>query len=554
MLSSRNYLSESADEKPCLVQTGRGFSVKYKGIFLYSKYDPKKSILRTVQSAHILPGTLVLAVSPCLGYGLEELAEKLPENAAIFVIERDKELLRLSREHCGEFKYAAEKKCFFFPPDELTSLPAVLNGRRSDFRGKFRRVMRIDFSAGTQLNASFYTLFYNAMQESIAQFWKNRLTLIKFGRRYSRNFFRNICAMKNAGRIENLFRTVTKPVLVCGAGESMEAILSEDDDFLRRFYIIAADASLCAFRAKKKHVDAVVCEESQTAIAKAFIGCRQYAENAFISLSSCPETAVTAGKKAFYYTTLFDDRHFIAELAADDVLPAAVPPVGSVGLTAVYLALKLRADETVPVCFTGLDFSFAFGKTHAAGTFADIQNRSETNRLSGARLYASSFSEGTTSFIDIAGKKAVTTVALSGYASLMNKFFQNEKNLFDCRKSGITIALPSADIHEIACKTDKTERKTREPIEKKSDESERRRIFFENEIAALSELQNILSHGQNEQTDVRNAQIKKLLEQREYLFLHFPDGISSSLDVRFLKRVRAETDAFLKLFNQLRYL
>lgn len=305
-------MSETADEKPCLVQTGRGFSVKYKGIFLYSKYDPRKHILQTVQSVRILPGTLVLAVSPCLGYGLEELMERLPENAAIFIIERDKELLRLSREHCRELICAAGKKSFLFLPDELTSLPEVLNGRRSAFRGKFRRVLRIDFSAGAQLNAPFYTRFYSAMQESVAQFWKNRLTLIQFGRRYSRNFFRNICAKRNAGRIENLFGTVTKPILVCGAGESVEAILSEDNDFLRRFYIIAADASLCAFRAKKKHVDAVVCEESQTAIAKAFIGCRQYAENALISLSSCPETAVTAGRKAFYYTTLFDDRHFIA--------------------------------------------------------------------------------------------------------------------------------------------------------------------------------------------------------------------------------------------------
>lgn len=92
------------------------------------------------------------------------------------------------------------------------------------------------------------------------------------------------------------------------------------------------------------------------------------------------------------------------------------------------------------------------------------------------------------------------------------------------------------------------------PVRETADASEQRRIFIETEIAALSELRNILSHGQNEMPEARNAKIKKLLERREYLFLHFPDGISSSLDVGFLKRVRAETDAFLKLFSQLRCL
>lgn len=547
-------MSESADEKPCLVQTGRGFSVKYKGKFLYSKYDPAKSILQTIEAVHILPGTLILAISPCLSYGLEELAAKLPENCAIFITERDNELLQLATEYCGALNCVAEKKCFFFQPDELSSLPEILNGRLSDFRGNFKRVIRIDFSAGAQLNIPFYAQFYCAMQESIAQFWKNRITLVKFGRRYSRNFFRNLYTMKNGRRIDELFKTVTKPILVCGAGESVENVFSADDNFLSGFYIIAVDATLSAFKAKKKHVDAVICEESQTAIAKAFIGCRQYAENAFISLSSCPEAAVTAGKNAFYYTTVFDDRNFIAELTEASILPAKIPPLGSVGLTAVYLALQLRADETIPVCIAGLDFSFAPGKTHAVGTFSDIQNRSKSSRISGAQLYTSSFSEGTSFFTDITKKKSVTTVALSGYAALFNNVFRDEKNLFDCRKSGMKLDIPSADIHEIARDTAVIKNKPRTQAPEKQDASERKKIFIENEIAALNELKNILSHGQNEQPDIRNARIKKLLECREYLFLHFPDGISSSFDVGFLKRIRAETDAFLKLFNQLRCL
>ena len=43
------------------------------------------------------------------------------------------------------------------------------------------------------------------------------------------------------------------------------------------------------------------------------------------------------------------------------------------------------------------------------------------------------------------------------------------------------------------------------------------------------------------------AELSELIAQREYLFLHFPDGhICAAEDRGFLKRVRAETDSFLK--------
>ena len=41
-------MSENDNDKPCLVETGRGFSVKYKDRLLYSKYDPQKNILKAV--------------------------------------------------------------------------------------------------------------------------------------------------------------------------------------------------------------------------------------------------------------------------------------------------------------------------------------------------------------------------------------------------------------------------------------------------------------------------------------------------------------------------
>ena len=72
------------------------------------------------------------------------------------------------------------------------------------------------------------------------------------------------------------------------------------------------------------------------------------------------------------------------------------------------------------------------------------------------------------------------------------------------------------------------------------------RDFYEEEERSLKRLKNILSSGQNMSEAERSAEIEKLLASREYLYLHFPDGLKASLDVSFLKRVRAEIDFFIK--------
>ena len=75
------------DQKPCLVETGQGFSVVYQEKFLYSKYNPSKNICQKISSMDFLPGTIILALSPVLEHGLKELAESLPENCIVLLCE-----------------------------------------------------------------------------------------------------------------------------------------------------------------------------------------------------------------------------------------------------------------------------------------------------------------------------------------------------------------------------------------------------------------------------------------------------------------------------------
>ena len=73
--------------------------------------------------------------------------------------------------------------------------------------------------------------------------------------------------------------------------------------------------------------------------------------------------------------------------------------------------------------------------------------------------------------------------------------------------------------------------------------------YFTAEKKALEELKLIFTGKIIFPKNESEEKIKLLLEEREYLFLHFPDGINPSLDESFLKRVRTQIDYFIKIFN-----
>ena len=549
-------MTQYKENKPCLVKTAQGFSVKYKERFLYSKYNPSANILRSISGLHILPGTLILCVSPCLCYGIEELAAMLPDDCFLAGCERDEELFNIADEACKNFECRKNGKFVMLKSKELFSLPENINrygeNNFSMFKaGIFRRAVKIDFSAGADFYADFYAELFSAVTDSIGRFWKNRLTLIKFGKRYSRNFFLNLSQTADSYS----FPIVKKPILVAGAGESLEQTLAEFKKNTRlreNFFIISVDAALQSLQEAKIIPDAVICEECQNAISAAFIGCKNFCRYAFLSLSSCFNTSAAAADKSFFYATLFEDRRFIRSLSEKSLLPPIIPPLGSVGLSAVYIASIIRFSDDVPIFITGLDFSYSCGKTHSIGTFQDRIKRSRTNRLSYQENFGAAFDKDAHKIIiDKNGKSLVSTAILSEYAKIFAAYFSRRlKNCFDARHCGLPLELPQTNLsdserfissfNEIPNNGQKNciLTSTKELID-----------YFTAEKNALEELKLIFTGKIIFPKNESEEKIKLLLAEREYLFLHFPDGINPSLDESFLKRVRTQIDYFIKIFN-----
>lgn len=586
----RGILTDDDNGNPRPVQTEGGISVLYKGRYLYSKYAPEKAIKRTVLSKPVAPGTLVLACSPVLCLCLAELCASLPENCFVLGCEFDAVLYAFS------LKYIPHDIARFamLSPDELPKLPFMLTKRRAETKsgaflspaGTFRRVLRADFSAGTQFFPQHYAALTEAAENAVMRFWKNRVTLIKFGRRFSRNLFRNIARLPRSCPIENLAQSVEKSIIVFGAGESMEKTARSIRSVRSAFYIVAADAALAPLFRFGIEPDAVVCEEAQSVIAPFFLGANGKRFRVFAGITSWPKLFDLSDGTICYFSPHYDDTAFFDSLVAQRILPCIMPPLGSVGLTATKIALMLRETDRVPVFVTGLDFSYRAGTTHARGAEAHTARLASSFRISPAANYEAAFGCSMQKIIGKDGSPFFTSPALLSYAQTFRAYFSESPNLFDAGTTGIELGIPQKDVDDLIREIVNTvgaERDRRKKdangaesiVGKKDSENdidrkgadekavyaektftertaflERKalsvRNFYEKEECALERLKNILSSGRNMSEDERRVEIEKLLAAREYLYLHFPDGLKASFELSFLKRVRAEIDFFIK--------
>ncbi|MCQ2574116.1 MAG: DUF115 domain-containing protein [Treponema sp.] len=484
-----------------------------------------------------LPGSIILVCSPVLEYGLKELDQKLTENCIVLLCEADKELWDFERER-GLEPLGLKNQFVSISEEELFNLPVILqkplytfeDGNQICFAGNFRRVIRLDFSAGVQFHSDFYDRLESACVNSVKQFWTNRFTLARFGRRYSRNMFRNLKEISGAKSVSDFIGTVCKTVFVFGAGESAEIGVKEIKQKYKRemIYILCADTAFSMLKANGIWPDGIVIDEAQSIIAQSFIGARnaavKHGVQIFQSLCSLPHVA---GKnvpkdKISFYGTEYSSNTFFDSLKQKDFFPPVIPAFGSVGITAYILACLVRKDNSVPVYDYGLDFAYSAGKTHARGTPAHKRQIRETMRLRGPENFGSAFGENVIRLPETAPYR-FTTPILASYAE--------------------TFRQVKGQVEEIV-ESIKNEWMTRNRNNGNSVSD-----YLASEKDCLLELRDLLSGKGDLTEEERSRKIYSLLENRQYLYLHFPDGYKLSMELNFLKRIRGEIDGFLKDFQ-----
>ncbi|MBP5359644.1 MAG: DUF115 domain-containing protein [Treponema sp.] len=540
-------------EQPRILETGTGLSysktVEYKGRFLYSRYNPAKSILSLIERTELLPGTLVIIKSPCLFYGLTELSRKLPENCPIMALEADAGLFSIARTSLCDM--GDEIPVQLFSADDLNEIDAYLRNLANS--GDIKRILPLDFSGGAQFHADLYNRICLAAQEIISSFWKNRITIVKMGRLFSKNIFCNVQRLSTSLTLRDVSHTVSKPIIVCGAGESLDSTFSKMDGDLfnavksGKFFILAVDAALTSLLDRHIPVDAVVAMESQSAIQNAYIGSKDSRIPVFADLCSRPQIPAILNGPLIFYATRFASARYLDDLKEKGVIDSFIPPLGSVGLSATLVALYLRKSDSTRVYITGLDFSYSMGLTHAKGTPAHKRKLFTHTRTNSLGSYDAAFAQGCAT---VQGKNGnmITSGIMELYATTFNSIFTGVENLIDIRESGLPLQIENGKM-DTPAEGDK--KAFTEALDKIKDRVNDKSIsWIEEERKALLEARDLLVNGENSEYRDKNkdlnSQLTELIEPRDYLYIHFPDGTHFSTEPQFLKRVRAEIDFFLK--------
>lgn len=412
--------------------------------------------------------------------------------------------------------------------------------------GTFKRTVYIDFSAGVSFHSDLYQKLYTYCVNSIMTFWKNRITLTKFGRKYSHNFFSNLKNIDKTTPIQNFYESVNKPIVIFGSGESIDKGINYIKENQKDYYILCADTALQSLLENSVIPNGVFIEEAQNVILKSFIGTQNKNVTIFAGLSSISQLAHNFPLNNFsYFSTEYVEANFINNLNSQNIIPPLNPPFGSVGLTVFYYALKFRKDSSIPIYTYGLDFAYTAGRTHGKGTLAHNNILLQLNKIKSLYNFYSAYNNNSICLMEN-NNKIYSTPLLQSYATLFVNLFSNNQyeNVYNSSQISNLIKLPFK-LPEPIFNSDKNEKEQKHNFVY---DSEKIKKYFDDEKQALLYLKDLLTGKINISTQEREIEIKKVAENREYLYLHFPDGHCFSYTQDFLNRIRIEIDYFLKIF------
>ncbi|GHV78512.1 hypothetical protein AGMMS49944_03030 [Spirochaetia bacterium] len=550
------------DETPRLIAARRGFSVSYKGKTLLSTMDPIALADKTVEAllkGHPPAGTLYFCPSPLYGYGLALLLDRISAEAstAVLCVEADTQLMALSAQNIDESIRRHPRFLLVQSGESLCAAHVCALVRETWGSRRFRRVEQVRLSGGWQLNPELYDGLADALRQDIALDWGNAMTLVKLGRRYTRNALRNLALLPRFPDITALHFGAA-PVLVLGAGPSLDGALaglsSAFGDFAdpakRPFRILCVDTCLSPLYERNIKPDLVVALECQHWNLRDFIGLGSWDVPVAMDLSALPATAEILGAAPRLFFTPWTKLSLFDRLKTAGLLPEALPPLGSVGLSAVAIACKLSAG---PVILAGIDFSFTLDQSHARSAPAHLEKLRRQTRFYSLIDPAGAFRTGCFAARSKTGGPVFSSQAMQRYRDLFQREFAADPRIRDIAGSGLPLGLttlsPLAACTVLAAGAADGGGDHAPADSCVTPEAVRR--FIREELASLTRLRGILTG----ETAASAEELETLLDSGDYLWAHFPDCAGAEgrrpagTDVGFLKRVRAEIDPFMKLLQ-----
>ena len=409
---------------PGLVDTGEGYNIFYKNKYLYPEKNPLQKINAKIKSLEIKENTLVLIPSPLLYYGIDSIIPKLGKRCSIVFIEHDRELYNLKKN-----PYSVYHSLCLESENE-----AVNFCREFDF-SDCRKIILLPLNNGYFINRTFYSRVLDIFQKGLNTFWKNKITMISLSSRWYSNIFKNLPSYFNGSCISEL--KIRGPVFIAGAGESLERSLSFIKQNRKSFTLIAIDTALSTLIHSDIKPDYIIAVESQFYNIYDFYGCLDSDIPLICDISAYPATLRITGGRNYFFFSEFSASAFLKYMCKKQLLPRKIPPLGSVGVIAVYIALLLTDSEVV---FSGLDFSFVPGKSHSKNSPFITLTELLKGRTSAGSNYSFCLKGEYSETEDVNGSPIYTNSGLKSYACSLSEIIASSDRIYTLKPSGIVDA------------------------------------------------------------------------------------------------------------------
>jgi len=525
---------------PVVVPQGDTDNVHYKNRDLYPSGDPCKRAEQKASAISLSENTLVICASPLLLHGIDVLLEHLPGDCHILCVEADP--------HLAAIPPLSEKRHIL--TDSRVSLLTtgdlyqVLKAVHALGLGRFRRCLLVTLNRGYTLHSDFYRSIQAAVQSEIEGFWKNRMTLIHMAPLWIKNLFTNLSVFHQS--MDLRIAKTERCIFVAGAGESIEEILPVLRRLRDSLYILSVDTALPVLLASDITPDGVVTLESQVFNLNDFIGASALHIPIFCDLLAYPSTYYATRGEVYFFVSRFAPNRLLDRMDTACICPPVVPPLGSVGVTAVHLALHMTNKR---VFYAGLDFSFVQGKTHSRGTPTHIKSLSSSTRLVSYDTYKICLDFPGYLRKDKAGRTVKTTLILDSYREVLSKTISQSERVFDAGSLGLSAeGVRPTDINSLQCSDESDGLGMRMDVrhtERPEEPFLKTKNFLEQESELLTEVSKkgriLLASQSGTDLDAFIAAV----DTCDYLLLHFPDpeGIESC-DPPFIARVCAAAELY----------
>ncbi|OQX29151.1 MAG: hypothetical protein B0D92_05220 [Spirochaeta sp. LUC14_002_19_P3] len=405
-------------ENPRLEHTAHGATVFYSR-YLYSRHNPAHRPIAAARAVCAESRCLYIVPSPLLGYGLAELTESIPADSHVLAIEASQELFHLCSPHFSPGLLNNPKLTIVRLSDEA-SLNAVLENLGL---WRFRRVRQVDLNGGAALHAPLYDSLIAFALEAQSSYWHNWHSLRIMGRHWVRHLFANLRWLPAALP----YSSGDLPIVIAGAGPSLEESLNFIKKKRNLIELWATDTALGTLFSAGISPDVVTVLETQFWNHLDFHGAADRKITILADICSYPGSLTIPGCKISLFSSSFTELRLLNRLRTTFPNLPVIPPLGSVGLAAVQLALSF---STQPILLTGLDFSCVPGKSHAQSSSFHkwmLFSRSRLNPMPG---WSAAMDRPRVRIKNFHGEEILSDGILAGYANHFRKCFSSSRRLF----------------------------------------------------------------------------------------------------------------------------